>query len=61
MSTAPEFPVTATGYQSVLAAVIERLFRDVLAARVMAPTTDALHDFVGRICPGPPLFDATDA
>jgi alkylation response protein AidB-like acyl-CoA dehydrogenase len=28
---------------------VERLFRDSLAARVMAPTTEALHDFVGRI------------
>ncbi|MGH3512099.1 MAG: acyl-CoA dehydrogenase family protein [Pseudonocardiaceae bacterium] len=37
---------------------IERLFRDALAARVMAPTTEALHDFVGRTCLGLPLFDA---
>ncbi|MGH3721905.1 MAG: acyl-CoA dehydrogenase family protein [Pseudonocardiaceae bacterium] len=37
---------------------VERLFRDTLAARVMAPTTDALHDFVGRTCLGLPLFDA---
>jgi alkylation response protein AidB-like acyl-CoA dehydrogenase len=36
---------------------VERLFRDALAARVMAPTTDALHDFVGRTCLGLPLFD----
>ncbi len=36
---------------------IERLFRDALAARVMAPTTDTLHDFVGRTCLGLPLFD----
>ena len=28
--------------------VVERLFRDSRAARVMAPTTDALHDFIGR-------------
>ena len=27
---------------------VERRFRDARAARVMAPTTDALHDFVGR-------------
>jgi isovaleryl-CoA dehydrogenase len=40
---------------------VERLFRDALAARVMAPTTDALHDFVGRVCLGLPLFDAADA
>lgn len=37
---------------------VERRFRDSLAARVMAPTSDALHDFVGRICLGLPLFDA---
>ncbi|MGB7797536.1 MAG: acyl-CoA dehydrogenase family protein [Pseudonocardiaceae bacterium] len=36
---------------------IERLFRDALAARVMAPTTEALYDFVGRTCLGLPLFD----
>ena len=35
---------------------IERRFRDALAARVMAPTTDALHDFVGRATLGLPLF-----
>ncbi|MGH3793974.1 MAG: acyl-CoA dehydrogenase family protein [Pseudonocardiaceae bacterium] len=41
---------------------VERRFRDSLAARVMAPTTDALHDFVGRVCLGLPLFDpAADA
>jgi alkylation response protein AidB-like acyl-CoA dehydrogenase len=39
---------------------VERLFRDSLAARVMAPTTDALYDFVGRTCLGLPLFDAAD-
>jgi len=36
--------------------VIERLFRDSRAARVMAPTTDALHDFVGRALCGLPLL-----
>lgn len=36
---------------------VERRFRDSLAARVMAPTTDALHDFVGRVACGMPLFD----
>ncbi len=36
---------------------VERRFRDSLAARVMAPTTDALHDFVGRTSLGLPLFD----
>ena len=35
---------------------IERRFRDALAARVMAPTTEALHDFVGRATLGQPLF-----
>lgn len=35
---------------------IERRFRDALAARVMAPTTAALHDFIGRtMCGLPPL------
>jgi len=36
---------------------VERRFRDALAARVMAPTTDALHDFIGRVSCGLPLFD----
>ncbi|MCW2530134.1 MAG: acyl-CoA dehydrogenase domain protein [Pseudonocardiales bacterium] len=36
---------------------IERRFRDSRAARVMAPTTDALLDFVGRALCGLPLFD----
>lgn len=36
---------------------IERRFRDARAARVMAPTTDALEDFVGRALCGMPLFD----
>jgi alkylation response protein AidB-like acyl-CoA dehydrogenase len=35
---------------------VERLFRDALAARVMAPTTEALHDFVGRVTLGMPLL-----
>jgi alkylation response protein AidB-like acyl-CoA dehydrogenase len=35
---------------------IERHFRDSLAARVMAPTTDALHDIVGRALSGLPLL-----
>jgi len=34
----------------------ERLFRDSLAARVMAPTTEALRDFVGRATLGMPLL-----
>jgi len=36
---------------------IERRFRDARAARVMAPTTDALEDFVGRALCGLPLLD----
>jgi alkylation response protein AidB-like acyl-CoA dehydrogenase len=36
---------------------LERRFRDSRAARVMAPTTDALLDFVGRVCTGLPLLD----
>jgi isovaleryl-CoA dehydrogenase len=35
---------------------VERRFRDALAARVMAPTTEALLDFVGRVTLGLPLF-----
>jgi isovaleryl-CoA dehydrogenase len=37
---------------------IERRFRDARAARVMAPTSDALLDFVGRALTGLPLLDA---
>ncbi|MEA2829218.1 MAG: isovaleryl-CoA dehydrogenase, partial [Actinomycetota bacterium] len=37
---------------------IERRFRDARAARVMAPTTDALLDFVGRAICGLPLIDS---
>jgi isovaleryl-CoA dehydrogenase len=40
---------------------VERRFRDARAARVMAPTTDALLDFVGRAICGLPLFDTTGA
>jgi alkylation response protein AidB-like acyl-CoA dehydrogenase len=35
---------------------IERRFRDSRASRVMAPTTDALYDFIGRALCGLPLF-----
>lgn len=35
---------------------VERHFRDARAATVMAPTTDTLHDFIGRIACGLPLF-----
>ena len=37
---------------------VERLFRDALTARVMAPTSDALHDFIARSWLGLPMFDA---
>jgi alkylation response protein AidB-like acyl-CoA dehydrogenase len=40
---------------------VERRFRDALAARVMAPTTDALWDFVGRAALGQPLLDGPGA
>ncbi|ACU69488.1 acyl-CoA dehydrogenase domain protein [Catenulispora acidiphila DSM 44928] len=40
---------------------IERRFRDSRAARVMAPTTDVLEDFVGRALCGLPLFDGPAA
>ena len=40
---------------------IERRFRDSRAARVMAPTTPALLDFVGRALCGLPLLDGPDA
>jgi alkylation response protein AidB-like acyl-CoA dehydrogenase len=36
--------------------VVERLFRDSRAARVMAPTTAALDDFIGRALLGLPLL-----
>jgi isovaleryl-CoA dehydrogenase len=36
---------------------IERRFRDARAARVMAPTTDALLDFIGRATLGLPLLE----
>jgi alkylation response protein AidB-like acyl-CoA dehydrogenase len=36
--------------------VVERLFRDSRAARVMAPTTDHLYDFIGRALLGLPLL-----
>ena len=35
---------------------VERQFRDARAATVMAPTTDALHDFIGKAVCGLPLF-----
>jgi alkylation response protein AidB-like acyl-CoA dehydrogenase len=35
---------------------VERNFRDARAAAVMAPTTDILHDFIGRTLLGMPLF-----
>lgn len=36
---------------------IERHFRDARASAVMAPTVDALQDFIGRAVCGLPLFD----
>jgi isovaleryl-CoA dehydrogenase len=35
---------------------VERLFRDSRAARVMSPTTEHLHDFIGRALLGLPLL-----
>jgi alkylation response protein AidB-like acyl-CoA dehydrogenase len=35
---------------------VERNFRDARASAVMAPTTDTLYDFIGRIACGLPLF-----
>jgi alkylation response protein AidB-like acyl-CoA dehydrogenase len=35
---------------------VERLFRDARAAGVMAPTTDALYEFLGKAVCGLPLF-----
>lgn len=40
---------------------IERRFRDARAARVMAPTTDALRDFIARLMCGLPLLDAPES
>lgn len=40
---------------------VERRFRDARAARVMAPTSDALTDFVARLACGMPLFDPDPA
>ena len=40
---------------------IERRFRDSRAARVMAPTTDALLDFIGRATCGLPLLEEAPA
>jgi alkylation response protein AidB-like acyl-CoA dehydrogenase len=35
---------------------VERFFRDARAAGVMAPTTDVLYDFIGKITCGMPPF-----
>jgi len=35
---------------------VDRYFRDAQAAHVMAPTTTQLHDFIGKIACGLPLF-----
>ena len=46
----------AAARRSARSRVVERLFRDSRAARVMAPTTEALHDFIGRALCGLPLL-----
>ena len=43
-----------TGFKRELG--VERHFRDARAAGVMAPTTDTLYDFLGRLLCGLPLF-----
>ncbi|MDQ4097265.1 MAG: acyl-CoA/acyl-ACP dehydrogenase [Actinomycetota bacterium] len=43
-----------TGFKRELG--VERHFRDARASTVMAPTTDSLYDFVGRLVCGLPLF-----
>jgi alkylation response protein AidB-like acyl-CoA dehydrogenase len=40
---------------------LERVFRDARAARVMAPTTEALYEFIARMLCGQPMFDAGTA
>jgi alkylation response protein AidB-like acyl-CoA dehydrogenase len=35
---------------------VERHFRDARASTVMAPTADALYDFIGKALTGMPLF-----
>lgn len=35
---------------------VERAFRDARAASVMAPTSDVLYDFIGKVVCGQPLF-----
>ena len=35
---------------------VERHFRDGRAAAVMAPTSDALYDFIGKAACGMPVF-----
>jgi alkylation response protein AidB-like acyl-CoA dehydrogenase len=35
---------------------VERHFRDARAASVMAPTTEALHGFIGKAVCGLPVF-----
>jgi alkylation response protein AidB-like acyl-CoA dehydrogenase len=43
-----------TGFKRELG--VERHFRDARASTVMAPTTDTLYDFLGRLLCGLPLF-----
>jgi alkylation response protein AidB-like acyl-CoA dehydrogenase len=35
---------------------VERHFRDARAASIMAPTSDALYDFIGKAVCGMPVF-----
>jgi len=66
---APDLPARAQAWKEVSGSeigvtegdltdweVVERLFRDSRAARVMAPTTEALYDFIGRALLGLPLL-----
>lgn len=55
MSTAP--PSNDLPYLEALRPVIDEVVAPAAAATVMAPTTDALYDFIGRITCGLPLFE----
>ena len=56
-SRSPTWPCgCAAAPRSARRSGVERNFRDARAASVMAPTTDALYDFIGRIACGLPLF-----
>ncbi len=57
-ASAADLAMTACGGAAFRREVaVERRFRDSRAAQVMAPTTDALWDFVGRALCGLPLLD----